>query len=270
MVSAKKLIIKRHYLNQGICLYIFIVTLFMFTPVAVCIDKTPDKPLKIVCDDRFPPFEFREGDKMSGLAVDLVKTLLTRMQIPYSIESYPWKRAESMVLSGEADALFSASYLDARADACWYPLEHLFESVYVLFIRIQDEDVLHYDGFEDLKPKHIGVTLGYSYNELFWMFLKGTGNYSEATTDEQNLQMLANGRCDFSIIEKNVGKTLIKTMHLEDKITYIPKTLIQKPYFLIFNKKQVPRSLADRFSKELNIFKTTEEYKKTYSIYFKE
>jgi len=268
MVTVKKLIINSHYLNLRICLYTFLISLFIFIPFVFCTDKTPVKPLKIACDDKFPPFEFLEGNKMSGLAVDLVKTFLDRMIITYNIESYPWKRAESMILSGEADALFSASYLDSRADACWYPLEHLFESEYVFFIRKQDEGVLRYDDFEDLKFKHIGVTLGYSYSELFWMFLKETRNYTEATTDEQSLLMLVNSRCDYSIIEKNVGKSLLKAMNLEDKITYIPKPVIQKPYFLIFNKKQVPKSLVDRFSKELNFFKTTKNYKKMHSIYF--
>jgi len=267
-MALRKYFAKNHHFGLSIRLCSFLIFLLLVAPYAFCTEKTADKPLTIVCDDRFPPFEFSEDGKLKGFAVDLVKAVFNRMEVPYRIETYPWKRAESMVVSGQADALFSASYLKARSDVCWYSSEHLFESEYVFFIHKQDKNNLYFGSFEDLKFKHICVTLGYSYNESFWAFLKENGNYTETVTDEQSLLMLANRRCDYCIIEKNVGKEIVKTMNQKDNITYIPKAVIQKPYFMIFNKNQTPKSLADRFSKELKLFKTTEEYKKIYSTYF--
>jgi len=244
--------------------FLVIISIICFQPEPVSADI-----LHVACDDQFPPFEYTENGKITGFAVEIVKSVFTQMDIQYKIESFPWKRAESMVLSGEVDALFSASYLDARADQCWYPLEHLFESIYVFFIRCENADFLGYEGFEDLKLKHIGVTLGYSYNELFWMFLKETGNYTEVLTDEQNLLMLSKGRCDYSIIERDVGMTLLKEMKLEDKIIFIPKPVIQKPYFMIFNKKRVEKDLVEKFSRQLDLFKNSEAYKEIYKQFFK-
>ncbi len=246
----------------------YLIFLFIVLFIVIVVIDASSAPLNIVCDDKFPPFEYREDTKLTGFAVETVKSVLGQMGIQFVIASYPWKRAEAMVLSGEADVLFSASYQDNRADVCWYPLEHLFESVYVFFIRKQDVNTLGFNGFEDLKFHHIGVTLGYSYNELFWMFLKKTGNYTEVATDEQNLLMLSQGRCDYSIIEKDVGATLLKKMKLENKITFIPKTVIQKPYFLIFNKKRVEKTVVDQFSGELNKFKNSDAYRKMYLKFF--
>ena len=138
MISLNRQITGKSHLKTTLCVYVQLICLFVFPVIAFGANAASSTFLNIVCDDKFPPYEFSDNKKLTGYSVEIVKAVLDRMEIQYKIDSFPWKRAENMVISGDADALFSASYLDLRTEACWYPLEQLFESIYVFFIQKKD------------------------------------------------------------------------------------------------------------------------------------
>lgn len=220
-----------------------------------------------IASEEWPPYSYTENGRMTGYCTDIIASVLARMGIRPRFESYPWARAEKLALGGQMDALFSASYKEKRAAACHYPSEKLFDSEYVLFIRKDDKPGFKFDGFEDLKGKAIGVTRAYSYTPEFWEFLKANKNYDEAPTDQLNMSLLAKGRIDVFPAEKGNGLTLIRQMGLQDKLSFIDTPIIQKPYFIIFNKQRVTRALVDAFDKELKAFKNEPEYAEIRSRY---
>ena len=66
-------------------------------------------PLRLVTHD-LPPYSFAKSNgSAEGVAVRPVQCALDRMGLPYNISFVPWKRAQIMVRTGEADAFFAAS-----------------------------------------------------------------------------------------------------------------------------------------------------------------
>lgn len=60
-------------------------------------------PVKVVADESF-----------TGVAVEVVRCVLDRIDIPYEILVVPWKRAQLLVEYGKADGFFAASQKDSR------------------------------------------------------------------------------------------------------------------------------------------------------------
>ncbi len=230
--------------------------------------QRPDVDLFIGTDE-WPPYEGTNGEKVSGFSVELISKVLDGMGKSYKIQVFPWKRGTAMVFDGKLDALFSASHKVEREEKCYYPTENILMSRYVFFIRKSNMDTLKYNSFEDLLGHKVGVSSGYSYNEDFWNFVKTNQIYDEGNSDTVNFKKLARGRIDYFPCELGNGISLIKELGLTNDITYLSKTLIQKPYYIIFSKKTVKEEFVKKYSEALHKFKQTEDYKRLYNSYFK-
>lgn len=60
------------------------------------------------------PYQTYENKLLGGFAVHVVQCVLEKMNQPYEIKVYPWKRAQKMVENGEAQGFFSASQNHVR------------------------------------------------------------------------------------------------------------------------------------------------------------
>lgn len=210
-----------------------------------------------LASEEWPPYSFSRDGEMTGFCVELVRAVLDRMKTTARIHAYPWVRAEQMALTGQVDGLFSASRKDRREQVCHYPDEPLFDSEYVFFVRKEGRDSARFSGFAELKGKRVGVTRAYSYSEALWDFLRAEGNFVEAASDERNFRVLVGGRIDFFPAERANGLFLLKEMGISDRVIPLEGTIVEKPYFLIFNKERVSGAVADRFGAELRAFKET-------------
>ncbi|MBF0226565.1 MAG: transporter substrate-binding domain-containing protein [Desulfobacterales bacterium] len=179
-----------------------------------------------------------------------------------------------MALDGECHALFDASKKASREEVCYYPDEFLLESKYVFFIKKENAGKLKYETFDDLKNYKIGVTHEYSYTADFWAFLNANKNFDTARTDEQSIKKLLLGRVDYfpgelgniNIIMNDLDSK--EKLNAREQLTYLPKPLTQKPYYIIFNKKKMSKEFVDKFSEALKNFKQTDEFAKISEKYF--
>jgi len=219
--------------------------------------------LKIATEE-WPPYVYNENGRIVGYSVEILEAVFSEMSVSYRMTQYPWKRAIKMVFSGQEDALFHASEKADRMEYCYYPAEELYKVRYVFFIRKGDTGRLKFESFEDLKSYTIGVTQGYSYTEEFLKFLhEDHKRFEENPSDESNLKMLAKGRIDYFPTAVRNGVFLMENLSLQDKITYIDGTpLLEKSYFIIFNKKNIEKAFVEKFSEALTKFKQTERFKK--------
>ncbi len=245
-------------------LFLLLAAIFLNVPL-VCGDE---KKLKIGCDSDWPPYEYKKDGKVAGYAIDQISQTLARMGTEFTVSDYPWKRAVADATSGKVDALFSASMKASRAEACYYPETPLLDSTYVFFIHKKNAARLKYTSYNDLKGHEVGVSLGYSYTKEFWDFLKKEGNFTEFNTNTAALRLLKVGRIDYFACEVGVGVHYLKEVNLDKVITYLPKPLLKKPYYLIFNKTKISKKFVDRFSDELKRFKESPEHAQLQKKYF--
>ena len=218
--------------------------------------------LKIATEE-WPPYVYNENGHIIGYSVEILDAVFSEMDIRYTMTQYPWKRAMKMVFSGQEDALFHASQKADRMEYCYYPTEDLCRVRYVFFIRKEDAGHLKFESLNDLKGYTIGVTQGYSYTEEFLKFLyEEHRHFEENPSDESNLKMLAKRRIDYFPAEERNGVFLLKKLGKQDEITSIgAPALLEKSYFIIFNKKNVDMSFVEKFSETLAKFKQTERFK---------
>ncbi|MEH6345345.1 MAG: transporter substrate-binding domain-containing protein [Bermanella sp.] len=58
-------------------------------------------PLKLITEE-LPPYAYREGGKITGASVDIIKALFKQANISYQIKMFPWKRAYETAKSESA------------------------------------------------------------------------------------------------------------------------------------------------------------------------
>lgn len=59
--------------------------------------------------DIFPPYQVREGDRLTGSSVKALACIFDAMQVDYEIRVLPWERAVQDVADGKAEGFFSAT-----------------------------------------------------------------------------------------------------------------------------------------------------------------
>ncbi|GBC63003.1 hypothetical protein DENIS_3992 [Desulfonema ishimotonii] len=241
---------------------------FFIIMLVLATDAVAEKDgLTIVCDE-WPPYQVVEQNNISGFSTRVVKAVFKKMDVSInSIKAYPWKRAITMLEKGKADALFSASFSEARTAFAYYPEEMLVESPWVLWVR--EEDDLKFDTYDDLIPKKIGVVSGYSYTREFDDFLKKHGNYEEVFMDDLNFKKLNAGRIDYAVAELGNGSYLISKLGLGEIIPLKENPIKSNGLYIIFNKNNIPESFVKQFSEALKKFKNDSLYRYWHDEYLR-
>ena len=244
-----------------------IIVLTAFLSIFVSNTNAELKNIDVTCDE-WPPYQIKKNDYVSGFSTKVVKTVFERMKVNIkSIKVYPWKRAITMVEKGKTDALFSANYTKDRTNFALYPEEKIVNSPWVMWVR--EEEELKFESFDDLLGKKVGLVRGYSYTTDLWNFVKKHNIYEEVTNDELNFKKLNAGRVDFIAAELGNGFYIAKKMELNKIIPLENNPIKSDGLYIIFNKKNVPKSFVDKFSNELKKLKQESLYKFLYEEYFK-
>lgn len=68
----------------------------------------------IILTEQFPPFNFKEGDTVQGLSTQIVRKLLERANLEFSIELVPWKRAYTIALNRPNTLIYTIAKTASR------------------------------------------------------------------------------------------------------------------------------------------------------------
>ena len=174
---------------------------------------------KVIADDTF-----------KGVAVDRVRCVFKKMDIPLEIQVVPWRRAQLLVQRGLADGFFAASQKDSRDEYAvksaviadqkwnWYLLKGN---------PLSPED----PSFKESAT--VGGFLG--ANMLEWM---KEHNYNVTTTPKDTeglLKMLLAGRVDAVMANNYVMQALLEKHKAEDRVKIYLN--MNKPLSVYFSKK---------------------------------
>lgn len=261
------------FLTKNLTLIILIIATFYFNSFA-------NKNFIVVCEE-WPPFEFIQNDKPSGIDVEIANIIFKKLNISVEYKILPWKRAWAMVETGEADAVFSLSRKKTREPYVWYPTENMWISEYVFFV-LKENKKNDFKGYESIKKDKlsVGVVGGNSYHSSFWNAFPYTDGSTEFKGDlssntilnpqlqsvtklDQNLVKLVGGRIDLFIADKTIGLYTVKMKGFSDKITFYDVVIYSKPYPIAFTKNSKYPNIKDIFKKfelELKKMKDSGEY----------
>ncbi|MDE1461166.1 substrate-binding periplasmic protein [Spartinivicinus poritis] len=233
----------------------------------------------LIVGEEWPPFEFKDGEEVVGIDVDIVTHIFKEMNIPVTFKMLPWKRAWSMVEEGKADAVFSTSFKEKRVPYLIYPKEHMWMSEFVFFNNAANR-LSQFEGYKTVVEKDlkVGIINGNSYHPSFWQafpYQDGSTEYNEDKISQLNKQLkgavdikvnfkkLASNRIDVFAADKVIGQFTAKLLGLNKKISFYDVALYSKPYPMPFVKKsKYPNieKVAMEFEKRLKALKTSGQY----------
>ena len=168
----------------------------------------------------FPPYEYQDGEKPSGILVSIVKELFNRANIPLDLQFRPFKRAYHETSIGRLDGLFNFYKIDKRLEFFDYSIP-IIDNPLVFFVR--RDSSIKYQELADLKGLKVGTMLGYTYGTSFDesdLFIK-----YRLVNHEKNFELLTKGRLDLYPCDKLVGIYIADKEGLLDQVKILPVPL---------------------------------------------
>ncbi len=214
--------------------------------------------------EEFPPFNFTENGKMTGMSTEIVDIIMKQAALPYIIESYPWARTYQNALERPNALIYSMSRLTNR--------ENLFKWIgsiaptnYSVF-ALKKRKNINIKSFEEMKKYKIGTTLG-DAREIFLvnkgLDIEKFDRIAGSDANVQNYKKLKLKRIDLWPMPDAVADYVVK------KIGDNPDVILKKVfaltelssdgYFLAANL-QTPDEIVNRIKSSLEEFKKTQEY----------
>ena len=214
-------------------------TLFLaLLPTCALADQAP---LRICYEDEDAmPFWTAAERANPGLVVELVQSAAQQADLRLELQRRPWKRCILQLQSGESDGIFAAIWQADRDSWGQFPgrdPEHqqavdrdyrLWQVDYPIITRIGSPLQWNGQQFSGLQYG-LSAPLGYIASQR----LQALGVQAKINLSaEKALKLVAAGRLDGYVIERQIGKTHIRTLGLQSDLTMLPMPLFQADWYL--------------------------------------
>lgn len=111
--------------------------------------------LRVVTEE-WPPYNYTENGKVTGVVTEAIRAVLDRAGIDYSIESLPWARAYELARTEPNVLIYTILKLPNRVSHFkWVHLEGLSINMALFRPRFRDDITVH--SLDDAKKYKIGV-----------------------------------------------------------------------------------------------------------------
>jgi polar amino acid transport system substrate-binding protein len=222
------------------------------------------EPIHIYTEE-FPPFNFTENGKITGMSTEIVEAVMKQAKIEYVIESLPWARGYQNAQDRPNALIYSMSRLPKR-EALFKWIGVITPSDYSVFALKERTDI-EIKNLDDMKKYKIGTTLGdaretYLVSKGFELEKLDRVGGEEANV--QNFQKLKTKRIDlwpmpdavaYYILKKSgddLDKVLRKVFELSELTT--------GGYYLAASL-QTSDDVVNKLKNSLEAFKKTPDYK---------
>ena len=247
------------YLKNKLSLNFIQILFLMFLCIHI---STPSnaKNFKIYTEE-FPPYNYSNDGKISGISTEIVREILRRLNHPDSIEIAPWSQAYRRTLESDYTILYSTTRTPLREGLFkWVgplvPNNTAFFARTVSGVSINTLD-------EARKVGRIGVYLD-DFGETL-LKEKGFKNLRSVPDNMLNVADLVNGKIDLWIINELTGNYMAKEAKLADKIEKVFD--VQNDFMFIAFSKNTPDSIIDLWQKTLDNIKDDGTYAQIFSTW---
>lgn len=216
----------------------------------------------------YPPLESAgTSGKPTGIAVDIVGKVFSKLGHKVDVEVLPWARGLDLVKSGERDCIFTAYRTPEREGFLDFSNEVLAPQAVYLYVKKGSK--FKFDGnLELLKPLRVGVVNQISYGSKFEK-IKPELKVSEVQSLAQNFMKLTTDRVD--VVPSNLYTAIAafegEAKNLAPDIEQLPVPVETLPSFIAFTKKKDLKPLRDKFDVELKAMIKNGEYRKVVDGY---
>jgi polar amino acid transport system substrate-binding protein len=213
----------------------------------------------------WPPYAMLEKGQITGIQVEIIRSLGKRLGFDVEIQILPWKRALMYVKEGKADAVFAPFRTEEREEYMYFTSEPLL--IQKLAIVAKKGSGIKADKIDDLKGKVVGVVRGYDNTPEFDNY-EGFERKDFSKDDRQLIKKFVNDRIPLiASSDEGVTKYLCKQAGVEIEDVYVLKAT---PGYIGFSRTLGEKgiTLAEKFSQALRKLKEEGAVQKIESKYF--
>ncbi len=222
-------------------------------------------------DENYWPVIYRGKDgKPAGAFNDILTEAFKRLDIPLQKAVYPWKRAQSMVMHGEADGMVTVYTKKRQAyTVASKPIWHIGETLFFRRDNPKACKMLKINSFNDMRDLKVVDIMGSGWTQEKYKKY-GIDNVIWVPTVDSAMNMLAKGRADvFIMFNLNAYNILSKKRATEgplskgyQNITAISPTFASLPFHLLIRKGSPFVKKIDDLNKVLEEMKKDGTYQR--------
>lgn len=196
----------------------------------------------------FAPFSFQSSEDVGGPAVEIINTVCNAEGFDCTFRLLPWKRAQSEVRDGHANAMFVIGRNAAREE--WLHFSPaIITTEYGLFV--QESNPIDFETIKDVRGYTVGVygpsntsrSLEKIRDELGDLTIEMKGD------DESGFRKLSLGRVDAVFSNRDVGNDLVARLGLKNvRYAGAQRSL---DYFIGFSKAFNDAATVEQFNDRL-------------------
>lgn len=234
-----------------------IIVLFFSTLCEDVFAQTRHKPLRVVYTDWYP-YTFTKNSVAQGFEIEIFQAVLLRMNAYATYSEFPWKRCLDMIKNGNADVVISALKTPERETFVVFPESNISISRTV-FVTLKKNSINYTGDLEQLKGYSIGVIMGFTYGSAF-----DNASYlikDEAVDARTLIMKLTRGRNDVIAENQAVIIAVAHEMGLESSLRVLTPPIHTKKLYAVFAKAGISKSFINSFSRNLEQFKNTQNYR---------
>lgn len=208
--------------------------------------------------DWVPYYVWKNGTP-SGPCPEIAAGAIRHMGFDVNFVGVPWARVLHEVEQQSVDAGLCGTKTPERAAFSHFPEEPLLSYDATLFVR--SDSSLKGSDPSTMKGMTFGSINGYNYGGVDVSLEEMGMTRLNANDREALLNHLINGRMD--VVLDSILPTMAdaRRLGIETNIRPLAPSLSETPAYLFFSGREGNKELADRFSKALREFKTTDEYR---------
>ena len=233
-------------------------------------DTAETQPLTHSCDfvvgfDAWEPYQYIDvGAQVSGLDIELVTAVLTKMGCDIDFKAGTWVTLLGELKNGEIDILLGASKTAAREEFALFSQAYRTEE-YTLYVLKDDATKLAFSSIASFieAGKRIGVVEDYYYGPEVAMLRDGSATsdaFVPAIIGEVNIARLLDRDIDGFLEDSFVGASFIRRKALGEYIVAQGLTIHTGDTHMMFSKKSVAAPQVAQFDLALQAVKASQQY----------
>lgn len=212
-------------------------------------------PLRMAYNNDWLPYVQLADETVTGSDIELVRSLTGQLGSSLQLHQMSEQRALQQLQQGELDLVFAASYTKERAAYAYFSLPYREENISVVLTKdlaAQHPELKTKADFYRLAAKQWSGavnTAGY-YGDEFEQFKlnKGQSRLFHVAEEFRRLQMVAQGRAQFSIVDHKVAHYHIHQHKELSALKLLPFLLHHSSIHLMLSKKTITEDCVEQFN----------------------
>ncbi|EGM76465.1 periplasmic component of amino acid ABC-type transporter/signal transduction system [Rheinheimera sp. A13L] len=211
--------------------------------------------LRMAYNNDWLPYVQLTDETVTGSDIELVRSLIHTLGSSLQLVRMSEQRALQQIQQGELDLVFAASYTKERAGYAYFSLPYREENITAVLsnnLIAQHPELQNSTDFYQLAAKRWSGavnTAGY-YGDEFEHFKQNEGQSRlfHVAEEFRRLQMVAQGRAQYSIVDRNVAHYHIRQHKKLSQLRLLPFLLHNSSIHLMLSKKTVPETCVEQMN----------------------